>query len=175
MGCPFCDWQSEEMKKRAFYRDKNWFAILAAPFHTRGHTILAAIPIGTGCPQEPSLPVLEGLSLALVKTIEALKTVYQPKDVLLTSLRGSEDRFHFHLMPLQKDEEEKWRNSHADPELHCKGHFMEFLGYLEERGDRLAETEREYRCWSKEEQRTNMIASQKDDIEKLRITSGYYE
>ena len=51
---------------------------------------------------------------------------------------------------------------------------MEFLGDLEQRGDKLAEAEREYRCWSKEQQRTNMIASQEDDIEKLRIVSGYY-
>ena len=175
MGCPFCDLQSEAMKKRVFYRDKNWFAILAAPFHTQGHTILAAVPTGTGCPQEPSLQVLEGLSAALVKTIEALKTVYHPKDVLLTSLRGSEGHFHFHLMPLRKDEEEKWRNSHADHERYSKGHLMEFLGYLEQRGDRQAEAEREYRRWSKDQQRTNMIASQEDDIEKLRIASLYYE
>lgn len=32
MTCPFCDFRSEEMKKRIFYRDENSFAILAAPF-----------------------------------------------------------------------------------------------------------------------------------------------
>lgn len=172
MGCPFCDCQSEEMKRRIFYLDTNWFAILAAPYHTRGHTILAAVRGGTGCPREPSLQLLKGLSTALAKTIEALKIIYNPRDVLLASLRGSESHFHFHLIPLWKHEEEKWRSSRADYE-YCTGHLMEFLGHLEEQGDRQARYEREYRCWSEEQQRESMIASQGDDIKKLREASGY--
>lgn len=106
MECDFCDIDSDGMKKRIFYRDKNWFVILAAPFHNTGHTILAAVCTSYDCPTKPSLQVLNGLSTALSNTIEALKNVYLPKDILLASLRGSAGHFHFHLVPLYENDEE---------------------------------------------------------------------
>jgi len=174
MACPFCDIDSNGMKERIFYQDKNWFSVLAAPFHTKGHAILAAVPTAANCPQEPSLQVLNGLSTALAKTIEVLKKVYQPKDVLLASLRGSEKHFHFHLIPLYQDDEKIWRDSHADRERYQNGHLMEFLGYVEKQGDERAEVERQKSGLSKEQQRTRIVTSQKPDIEKLRLLSGYY-
>lgn len=174
MACPFCYVDSDSMKKRIFYRDKNWFAILAAPSHTKGHTILAAVRRNHDCPREPSLQVLNGLSTALAKTVEALKKVYQPKDILLASLRGSEGHFHFHLVPLWQDEERTWRESHTDRDRYQKGHLMEFLGYVEKQGDERAEAERRKSGLSEEQQRTRIVASQKPDIEKLRLASEYY-
>ena len=174
MTCPFCDFRSEEMTKRIFYRDENWFAILAAPYHNRGHAILAAVRKTYGCPTQPSSEVLNGLSKALWKAIEALKTVYQPKDVLLASLRGSEGHFHFHLVPLYEDAESAWRNSQKDRDRYKKGHLMEFLGYLEKQGDERAEAERRNSGLSEEQQRTKIVASQKPEVEKLRVASGYY-
>ena len=174
MACPFCDIDSDGMKKRIFYRDKNWFAILAAPSHTKGHAILAALRRSHDCPTEPSLQVLNGLSMALSKTLEALNNVYRSKDILLSSLRGSEGHLHFHMVPLWQDEERTWRDSHADRERYQKGHLMEFLGYLEKQGDERAEAERKKSGLSEEQQRTRIVASQKSDIEKLRLVSGYY-
>ena len=174
MTCPFCDFRSEEMKKRIFYRDENWFAILAAPCHNKGHAILAAVRKTYKCPTQPSSQVLSGLSRALSKAIEALKTVYQPKDVLLASLRGSEAHFHFHLVPLYEYGERTWRNSQKNKEQYKNGHLMEFLGYLEKQANERAEAERSNRGLSEEQQRTNIVASQKPEIEKLRLASGYY-
>jgi diadenosine tetraphosphate (Ap4A) HIT family hydrolase len=174
MACPFCDIDNDGMKKRIFYRDKNWFAILAAPSHNKGHAILAAVRRTCDCPTKPSLHVLNGLSTALSKTIAALKNVYQPKDILLASLRGSEGHFHFHLVPLYEDDERAWRNSKKDKERYKNGHLMEFLGHVEKQGDDRAEAERRKSGLSEEQQRTRIVVSQKSDIEKLRLVSGYY-
>jgi diadenosine tetraphosphate (Ap4A) HIT family hydrolase len=174
MTCPFCDFRSEEMKKRIFYRDENWFAILAAPCHNKGHAILAAVRKNYDCPTQPSSQVLQGLSRALSKAIEALKTVYQSKDVLLASLRGAESHFHFHLVPLHVDEERAWRNSQKDRQGYNNGHLMEFLGYMEKGANERAEAERRNSGLSEEQQRTKIVASQKPEIEKLRLASGYY-
>src|SRR3990172_11968619 len=85
-GCPFCNTNDVWMERRIFYRDKNWFAVLAAPFHTKGHTILAALSKHNKCPREFSEEVLAGLSTAIVKTIKIMKKCYAPKDILLSSL-----------------------------------------------------------------------------------------
>jgi len=67
MTCPFCDFRNEEMKKRIFYRDEDWFAILAAPYHNKGHAILAAV-------QDLRLPyatLITGPQRAIKGTIES--------------------------------------------------------------------------------------------------------
>jgi diadenosine tetraphosphate (Ap4A) HIT family hydrolase len=174
MKCPFCDFRGDEMKKRIFYRDEDWFAILAAPGHNRGHVLLTAVRKTSDCPTEPSLEVFSGLPKALWKAIQAVKTVYQPKNVLLSSLRGSENHFHFHLVPLYEGEEKAWRNSQKDKEGYRNGHLMEFLGYLEKQGDERAKEERRKSGLSEEQQRTKIVASQKPEIEKLRLAAGYY-
>jgi diadenosine tetraphosphate (Ap4A) HIT family hydrolase len=142
MSCPFCDVNTEEMRERIFYRDENWYSMLAAPCHNKGHSLLLALRRTDHCPTQPSMEVLSGLPKALCKTIEAIKAVYRPKDVLLTSLRGSEGHFHFHLVPLYEDEELRWRSSQNGMEHYKKGHLMEFLGHLEKRGDERARNER---------------------------------
>ncbi len=172
MKCSFCDFSSDEMKKRIFYRDEDWFAILAAPGHNKGHALLTVVRKTSNCPTEPSLEVFSGLPKALWKAIQAVKTVYQPKNVLLSSLRGSES--HFHLVPLHEDEEKGWRNLQKDKEGYRNGHLMEFLGYLEKQGDERAKEERRKSGFSEEQQRTKIIASQKPEIEKLRLAAGYY-
>ena len=174
MKCPFCDSSSDEMKKRIFYRDEDWFAILAAPGHNKGHVLLSAVCKTSDCPTEPSLEVFRGLPKALSKAIQAVKTVYQPKNVLLSSLRGSESHFHFHLVPLYEDEERVWRNSQPYKEGYRDGRLMEFLGYLEKQGDERAKEERRKSGLSEEQQRTKIVASQKPEIEKLRLAAGYY-
>ncbi len=168
-SCPFCD--TEKMEKRIFYKDKgkNWFAILAAPPHNKGHTILAAIPRNNVCPTEPCSQVFRGLSTALSEVIGVLKKFYKPKDILLASLRGSEPHFHFHLVPLRKDEEKTWRIN----EGYETGQLMQFLGYLEKLGDKRAKGERISNGWCEEQQRTKIVASQRITIKKLRHLSGY--
>lgn len=175
MSCPFCDVNTQEMRKRIFYRDENWYAILAAPYHNKGHVLLLALHKTAGCPTQPSLEVLSGLPKALCKTIEAIKAVYQSKDVLLTSLRGSEGHFHFHLVPLYEDEEREWRSSQKDTERYRKGHLMEFLGQLEKRGDKRAREERREAGLSEPQHRTRIIELQKGEIEKLRLATSYYD
>lgn len=172
-ACPFCDIDSDSMRRRIFYRDSNWFAILAAPAHNKGHTILAAVPISSDCPKKASIQVLNGLSTALSRTIEVLNKVYQPKDILLASLRGSEGHFHFHLVPLWQDDERTWRESHEDRKRYENGHLMEFFGFVEKQGDDRAEAEKKENDLSIEEHRARIVASQKPDIERLRSASGY--
>jgi len=177
-ACPFCNIDTDGMKKSIFYRDKFWFAILAAPPHNKGHAILAAVRRSDDCPTEPSLDVLNGLPLALSKAIEALKNIYQPKDILLASLRGSERHYHFHLVPLYKDDERAWRNSQKKKRKNKKkryeeGHLMEFLGHVEKQGEDRAAAERKKSGLCVVQQRSKIVASQKSVIEKLRRVSGY--
>jgi len=135
---------------------------------------LNAVRKTSNCPTEPSLEVFSGLPKALWNAIQAVKTVYQPKNVLLSSLRGSESHFHFHLVPLYEDEEKAWRNSQKNKEGYENGHLMEFLGYLEKQGNERAKEEERKSGLSEEQQRTKIVASQKPEIEKLRLAAGYY-
>jgi diadenosine tetraphosphate (Ap4A) HIT family hydrolase len=167
-GCPFCNVNDIWMERRIFYRDKNWFAVLAAPFHTKGHTILAALSKDYKCPREFSEEVLAGLSTAIVKTIKIMKKCYIPKDILLSSLRGSESHFHFHLVPLWEHEEKEWRNTQKDRGQYKNGHLMEFLGYLEKRANERDEIQRRKRGLTVEEQRNEYIVSLDLEVEKLR-------
>src|SRR4030042_7020390 len=164
--CDFCDINDIWMERRIFYRDKNGYAILAAPFHTKGHTILAAIRKGSKCPKEPSEEVLGGLSTALVNTIKIIKKRYAPKDILLSSLRGSESHFHFHLVPLWESEEKDWRNKQKNREQYKDGHLMEFLGFLEKRANERDEIKRRKEGWSVKEQQKKIIISLGPEVEK---------
>lgn len=150
-NCPFCD--IEELKPRIFYDKGNWFAFLARTPLTDGHTILAAYPGASGCPRilEPS--VLIGVDIALGDLIEPLRGHYKARNILFTSLRGSEPHFHFHLIPLLEKDEAPWRCAKGYKE----GHLHELLGHLEKE----AEREKRKRCWSDK------------DIEALRSITGY--
>ena len=120
--------------------------------------------------------MLGGLSTALVNTIEIIKKRYQKcyqlKDLLLSSLRGSEPHFHFHLVPLWEHEEKDWRDKHQCREQYKDGHLMEFLGFLEKTASKKVETERE-KGWSEELQRKIIIIFLGPEVEKLRTISGY--
>lgn len=172
MVCPFCK-KDIWIERRIFYRDKNWYAMLAAPFHTKGHTILAAISKDYKCPKEPSEEVLGGLSTALVNILKIIKKCYQPKDILVSLLRGSESHFHFHLVPLWEPEEKDWRNAQKDREQYKKGHLMEYLGFLEKRANERHEIERKKKGWSEEDQRKKIIISLGPEVENLRIIARY--
>jgi diadenosine tetraphosphate (Ap4A) HIT family hydrolase len=39
MSCPFCN--IDNLRDRVFYENNKWFAFLSAPFHTKGHAIVA--------------------------------------------------------------------------------------------------------------------------------------
>jgi len=173
MGCPFCN--LTKLQPRTFYRDSNWVAFLAAPPHTRGHTILAAVAGNNFCPQNPNKEVLAGISSSLPNIITALKVHYKPKDVLFASLRGSEGHFHIHLFPLWEQEESAWRRSKPDQDFYKKGHLLEFLGFLEERGDRRAAAERQAEMWTECEQRELIIQKDqfKSDLAALRRITRY--
>lgn len=174
MKCPFCDFQGEAMRQRIFYHDENWYAILAAPCHNEGHSLLIALPKNSHCPTRLSEDTLMGLPKALSNVTEAIKAVYRPKDVLLASLRGSESHFHFHFVPLYEEAENAWRSSHKGKESYGKGHLMEFLGHLEKQGDERAVTQRRENGLSEEQQRAIIVGAQKPEIEKLRLAASYY-
>lgn len=171
MACPFCLIDNVWIRRRMFYRGVNWYAILAAPFHTKGHSILAALPPKSRkCPTEPSAEVLNGLSTALVNTIRIINSYYKPKDVLLSSLRGSEGHFHIHLIPLWENEEHTWRNrqTYNYGESYRVGHLMEFLGYMEQTASSRDENERRTKHWDEETQRQHIIISLEQQIREIK-------
>ena len=173
MSCPFCN--SEKLLPRTFYTYANWLAFLAAPPHTRGHTILAAVCPQGNCPQKPDKKVLSGIGGALATVIEVLKEHFKPKDVLFASLRGSEAHFHLHLIPLWKVQEADWRMSKADQNFYATGHLLEYLGVLEQRGDRRAADERGINDWSEDTQREEAVKQEQFqfDLAGLRNITGW--
>ncbi len=173
MSCPFCI--SSELEPRSFYKNGNWLAFLAAPAHTRGHTILAAVGSQDKCPKNPDKVVLSGIGDALANVIQALKTHFKPKDVLFASLRQALPHFHVHLIPLWKEQEANWRKSKADQSVYGKGHLLEYLGILEQRGDLNAADERGINGWSEDEQRENTMRQPqfRCDVIKLRGITDY--
>lgn len=173
MSCAFCD--SKKLQPRTFYEDANWLAFLAAPPHTRGHTIFAAVDPSGACPQNTDEEVLSGISGALAKVIQALKKHFERKDVLFASLRGSVRHFHLHLIPLWEEQEANWRKSKADQDFYERGHLLEYLGTLEERGDRNAADERGINDWSEDEQRENVVKQEQfqRDLAALCEITGY--
>lgn len=94
--------------------------------------------------------MLGGLSIALVRTINLVKKCYQPKDVLLSSVRGDISHYHFHLIPLYEDQEKKWRK---DRHQYERGHLMQFMGDLEKEANKQYEIERRREGLSEIEQR----------------------
>ncbi len=166
--CPFCNVNDAWMERRIFYRDENWFAVLAAPSHTAGHTILAALSKDYECPREFSEEVLGGLSTAIVKTIKIMKKCYISKDILLSSLRGSESHFHFHLVPLWEHEEREWRDKQKDRGRYKDGHLMEFLGWLEKRANERDEIRKKEEGLTDEEHRNRIIVTLDTEVKKLR-------
>jgi len=168
--CEFC-LRSGCIPDRVFYETDCWFAFVSAPPHAKGHTIIAARPREGVCPQEMSKGILSGLDVALYEVTEAIRKCYdpEPKDILLASLRGDITHFHFHLVPLWPEEEQRWRRVTG----YKKGHLMEFLGSLEKRNDFLL-----LECEAKEEkdeetQRKGNTLQMAPEIQKMRDITGY--
>jgi len=171
MKCPFCD--IESLKPRIFYQKGNWLGLLAAPAHSKGHSILFTLKGGVDCPNEinklgPQIwdemgPALKDMSYVLMK-------YYQPRDLLLASVRGDVRHFHFHLIPLWEKEEKMWRTERGYKE---RGHLLEYLGYLEIQGDTKCEKERRKKGWSEGKQRNKITEKLAPDIHGLRSVSGY--
>lgn len=171
MSCPFCNMDS--LRDRIFYENDSWFAFLAAPFHTKGHTILAIRPTRSICPRVDrqgwgGLHCFD-VSLGIVAT--SLIKHYNPKDILFSSVRGDIAHFHCHLIPLWQLEEERWREEHNYP----KGHLLEYLGYLEKQGDERAKSERKNKALKADEHRRQISETLKPDVEALRKITGYSE
>jgi len=166
-SCPFCD--REKLEPRVFYDRDRWCAFLAAPYHTRGHVILAAKTSSADCPKGLDNNILDGLGGALAAVARALKQCYQPKDVLFASVRGDIQHTHCHVVPLWPDEEREWRRQH----MYENGHLFEFLGTLERTGDSRAAIERIDRGWSAEEQCAEIVKRLRNDVQALRKITGY--
>jgi len=183
VSCPFCN--TKDLSKRIFYYQKNdnknnknknfkFFAFLAAPPHTRGHTILAVYsPSEKECPRKlnsMTLSRLDGLGNALGDVIKVLKVHYDPKDILLASLRGDVKHFHIHLIPLDKNEESEWRKGTG----YENSHLMEFIGALEKKGN-YRELRLETNGVKVKQQRANFEKDRKtiEDVKKLRNIAGY--
>lgn len=171
MSCPFCE---RKIKDRIFFEEEGWMAFLAAPYHTKGHTILAAKPMNGKCPvteRPEDWSIVKTFGSALAQVAGYLVSNYQPKDVLFSSLRGHERHFHCHLIPLWECEEKSWRKDH----LYESGHLMEFLGYLEKTGDERAVLERCQNGWDVDTQRKKMCRRLEPDIKALQSLTGYQE
>jgi diadenosine tetraphosphate (Ap4A) HIT family hydrolase len=170
MTCHFCE--LDKLKNRIFYDDGRWFSFLAAPFHTKGHTILAAKKQnGRTCPEGLKWEVFAGFDNALAGVARILQAHYRPKDILFASLRGDITHCHCHLIPRWEDEETKWRQQQSYNE---NGHRMEFLGYLEKTGDAKAEAERNTRSMSSEAQRSEIEERLTPDVAALRELADYW-
>lgn len=172
MSCPFCI--PEQTVSRVFYEDVRWKAFLAAPYHTRGHTILALKSECSVCPKVNLLGwgILQCLGTSLGAVASYLINYYKPKDILFASVRGDIQHFHCHLLPLWETEEAKWRHRMKDKGYE-KGHLIEFIGYLEKCGDEAAKREREKEGWDHERQRAEITKKLKPDVEALRQLTGY--
>ena len=176
MSCPFCN--TKELSKRIFYCQKNddndthynYYPFLAAPPHTRGHAILAVLSPSKKCPRQLNITTLSRLGNALSDVIKVLKVHYDPKDILLASLRGDVKHFHIHLIPLDKNEESEWRKVTG----YKNSHLMEFIGTLEKRGN-YRELRLEADGVKVKQQRSNFEKDRKmiEDIKKLRNLAGY--
>jgi diadenosine tetraphosphate (Ap4A) HIT family hydrolase len=169
--CDFC--KREKLEARVFYEDggrvKRWFAFLAAPPYTKGHTILAARSNDNKCPDELNPEVLEGIEAAMKAVTGAVQQYYNNKQILLASLRGNIPHFHFHLIPLWKDKEKAWRIN----KLYEVGHLFEYLGDLEKEKDKEAIQRRIEKDWDRKTQRNNITEDLLPDVDKLRGLTGY--
>ena len=171
MSCPFCDIDS--LQDRIFYANEKWFAFLAAPYHAKGHAIIAERPCGSVCPRVDRRGWGDfhcfGATLGEVAT--TLTRHYDPKDILFNSLRGDVRHFHVHLIPLWAEKEDAWRRSKGDH--YQRGHLMEFLGNLEREGAEAAELDRTTRHITEDQQRQEITKALQPEVEKLRNLTGY--
>lgn len=169
-NCPFCNWPDvPDLRDRVFYHDRDWFAFLDAPYHTRGHVVVAAQRKGIHCPNEiEQVPVSLGPAITLLvsglRKYCAELTGDALKDILIASLRGDIPHFHIHLIPLWRKEELKWRLDTG----HERGRLMTFLGYLENRRDEHFRQERTREGWSEEEQRQEIAKRLQGEVKKLK-------
>ena len=161
-GCPLC--RPECVAPYTFYRGHGWFAFLSNPPHVLGHTIMAA-ESRTGCPQAlDALNLTSNIQQALRDTLRLLNTRYHPKDYLIASLRGSIKHYHWHILPLWELQEEEWRQTTG----YRDGHLMEYMGYLERRGDERNAKLMEAMGWSMDDLRglwSTTLQSQAYDLE----------
>jgi len=166
MGCPFCN--SQCLSQRIFFQNDKWLAFLSAPRHTRGHTILARLSSTQECPTQLDANNLSGLGDALSEVTKVIRQQYEPKDVLIASVRGDVKHFHIHLIPLNKEEEDAWRNVTG----YKDSHLLEFLGSLERRRD-FQVLELEAKGKSEEQQRKDAETELEPEIQQLRNKTGY--
>jgi diadenosine tetraphosphate (Ap4A) HIT family hydrolase len=166
--CVFCDWD-ENLRSRVVFDRPGWFGFLAAPFHTAGHTILAAKKVNGRCPQGFSEPIFAPLGEAMAELAAILKVRYAAKDVLIGSVRGDKPHFHFHLLPFQHAEEAAWRMQR----LYERGHLLEFMGYLEQQGDERAMRQRIAAGQSDEGYRDSLANGLQREVAELRSLTGY--
>jgi hypothetical protein len=149
-------------------------AFLAAPYHTRGHSIIALKKTGDECPRVKDLGwhIIKGFDSVLADVAEYLMRYYEykPKDILFSSVRGDVVHFHCHLIPLWGEEEKAWRGQQGydDP-----GHLLEYLGFLEKSGTERAVLERIVNRWTEPEQRREITKTLKSYVEELRRLTGY--
>jgi len=167
--CPFCE-RNELLNSLIFYESKyksnnRWFAFLDSLPLTEGHTILALKKRRNKCPNKLTPEVFEGLENALKNVTRKLKKVYKTEDILFASLRGKTPHFHFHLIPLHKKDEKKWR----EKTLYEEGHLFEFLGYLEcEKKVKEYPRQRISKNWSEDDQRKNKAKKLRTKIVELK-------
>lgn len=170
--CPFCN--LEKLDRRIFYNQGNWVGFLAAQYHTKGHTILAAHP-KYGCPKTSEKlhdECWKTLGVAIKTVVDSLMKYYKSKgvkDILFASLRGKIKHFHLHLIPLWQEEEKKWRKE----KQHEDGHLFEFCGDLESSGDLFYKKERYLKDWTKEEQIKENTKLLELHAKRLRKITGY--
>jgi diadenosine tetraphosphate (Ap4A) HIT family hydrolase len=170
MSCPFCD--RKQIRDRIYYEKRDWIALLAAPYHVKGHSIIATNKKGNKCPRVKDLGwhIIRSFDFASAEVAEYLMKYYKPKDILLASVRGDIAHFHCHLIPLWGDEEKAWR---AQQKYDDPGHLLEYLGFLEKSGDERAVFERIMNGWSKKEQRKEITKTLKPYVEELGKLTGY--
>ena len=144
-ACTFCE-RGPDIQNRVFYDRPDWYAFLAAPSYTKGHTILARQKAGAECPTL-LLRELQGIERALSELVEALRSHYKPKDTLVVSLRGKEPHVHWHLIPLWEEQERGWRLESR----HENGHLFEFLADADRAAQAKAFDERIKHGWNAKE------------------------
>ena len=174
MSCPFCE-PDQWLLKRVFYDEDKWFAFLAAPYHTEGHSIVAAKPSekdGTVvCPRVDALgwTIIKCFDSTLANVAGFLMKYFRPKDILFASVRGDISHFHCHLIPLWDDEEKAWRRQ----KRYDRGHLLEYLGFLEKCGEERAVLERIENRWTVSEQRKEIANTLERHLQELRRLTGY--
>ena len=164
--CVFCE--PNDLKERVYYDQESWYAFLASPPYVPGHSILSVKKLGDDCPEKLDASVLRGLDNAISEVVHIISQHFQPKDILIASLRGREQHVHFHLIPLWEDLEQEWRKKSKHP----KGHLFEYLGTLEKHRQSGHKREREEKGWTKDEQREVFLPGLLPHVEELRKFSS---